>query len=486
MSDTAVAPADATQEKFDRARLWCWVSWAVFAVAAGRALLLSLTQDFRRQILVSDQSSFLMSAMSLAYDFDLSYVASDLARWRTIGWTTTPAGLFFQLFDQGAANAKSYGYPLFLAPFIRIFGPGHGVAIANSVLLAIAVVAVLFLVHKRVSWPTAAWVATALLLVSNVTLYALPIGVEPFYVALVAVFFLAVWNGIDGENRRVAWSLGAVACAAFLVAEKQPMLLLVLPAIILLVVRQRLWRHRIAVVVAGLLVFAVSVFPYWHYSNGTSITPYGGERYYSYGGLIWVGPDSDASRSESDSLSSVSYALDQVFSNPDLKWQASGYYLFGQHTGLLVWMPFAVFIVILTLIDLRRTKAFGAVALLGMAAYVAFYIFIFPSNTYGGSQVLGNRYFVQIAPVVAAIIAGSAIKSRRLVAASMVSIVMVLALLWPQFVVHPRDALVRMDRRSWLQANVFMWESEVQGVKAFTFRKIPRSQYPMRDRGITP
>lgn len=486
MTETAPTPSGVRHPWRDRVFLWNVASWMVFAVAAGRALFLSLTQDFRRQILVSDQSSFLLSALSIAYDHDLSYVPGDLARWRAVGWTTDPTGLFFQVFQDGTANAKPYGYPLFIAPFIRVFGPGHGVAIANTVLLGVAVVAVLFLVHKRLSWATSAWVATALLLVSNVTLYALPIGVEPLYVALVSVFFLATWNGVEEGAHRLAWSLTAVGCAAFLVAEKQPMLLLVLPAVVLLVVRQPGWGRRAAVLGAGLVVFAVSVFPYWHYSNGTSITPYGGERYYSYGGLIWVGNGSDASRSTSDEVSGVHYVLEQAFQDLPRKWQAGGYYLLGQHTGLLVWLPFAVFVVILTLIDLRRARAFGIVALLGLAAYVAFYLVVFPSNTYGGSQVLGNRYFVQISPVIAAIVAGGAVKSRRLVAASMVSIVMVPVVLWPQFVVSPRDALVRMDRTSWIQSEVFMWESEVQGVKVFHFREIPRKQYPMRDRGIEP
>lgn len=465
-----------------RQRPWgSLAAWLIFAVAALRAASVSLTQDFRRHDLVADQASFLYSAMSLLHDHDLRYSATDALRWRFIDWTSNPAGLYFQMHGGQAVFAKPYGYSMWLVPFIWVFGPGRGVAVANTVLMAGLVAAVLFLVHKRCSWQVSAWVATALLLVSNVTFFALPIGVEPFYACLVAVFFLAVWNGSDGST---GWSLVAVAIAAFLVSEKQPMFLVLAPAMLLLLVRQPNWRRRAGLLGAGVAVFGLAVIPYVHYSGGKSITPYGGDRYFSYGGKTWVGPGSDAIRSQSDSMASVSYVTDQLTHDPQMKIDASRYFVLGQHTGLLVWLPMAVFVVILTLMEPRRITSYGLAALIGMGAYVAFYVLLFPSNFYGGSQSIGNRYFVQIAPVVAAVLVGGAVRSRRVIAASAASIMIVLAMLWPQLV-SPRDALARIDQTSWLQDQM-MFESRVYGWRAFSPSEIPPIQQPLHRRDLRP
>jgi hypothetical protein len=449
-------------------------AWTLFAVVFTRTLYLSLTQDFRRQILVADQSSFLYMASSIANDHDLWIRQVDVTRWPTLGWTGAPLGLFFQVTDHGAAFAKPYGYPLLLAVVTKVVGAGVAVAVTNTLLFSLTTLAVLLLVHTRTSWPVAAVVTTALLGVSNVFFYVFPVGVELFMACLVAWFFLAAWHAVDG---RLGWGAFAAVLAAVLLAEKQPMLPAIAPMVVLVIARQRGWLRRVGVAVVGVGTFALAVLPYLYYSGWKTITPYGGVRYFSYGGEANA---AISKRSISDSVTGWSYIRDHAFSNPGEKWTATTYTLFGQHVGLLVWLPLAVFVVVLAFVRPRQMRPYGVAALAGLLGYLLFYIVLFPHNTYGASQSVGNRYFVQVSPIVAAVVAGTAIRARELVWASVLSILLVLVLVWPQYVVSPRDSLVHMERRSTPQ-KWFMWESDVDGVGAFTLTKIPDAQVPLAE-----
>ncbi len=449
-------------------------TWVACGLIFARVLYLSITQDFRRQILVADQSSFLAMASSIANDHDLWIGSSDIARWPTLGWTGAPLGLFFQVTDHAPAYAKPYGYPLLLGAVMKVVGVGHAVAVTNTLLYVLASTAVLLLVHKRTSWTVAAVVTTALMGVSNVFFYVFPVGVEMFMACLVAWFFLAAWNAAEG---RIAWAMFALVLAAALISEKQPVLVAIAPMIVLVVARQRGWLRRVGVVATGAAAYVVAVLPYLHYSGWRTITPYGGVRYFSYGGGV---DPATAKRSLSDSVTSWSYVREHAFSHPGEKWTATLYTLFGQHIGLLVWLPLAVFVLVLALLRPRGVRPYGIAALAGLVGYLAFYIVLFPHNTYGASQSVGNRYFVQISPIVAAVVAGTAIKARHLVVASVASMAMVLVLVWPQYVESPRDSLVHIERRSGPQ-QWFMWESDVDGNLAFTATPIPDAQRPLAE-----
>ena len=110
----------------------------MFAVIAAVVLGMTVTQDFRDEPLAGDTSAHLMQALSLAYDsHSLNFDGRDLANWKELGWAAEPVGMFFQRYDGDRYGvAKPYGYSLFLAPFIAVFGPVHGVAVGNTILLA--------------------------------------------------------------------------------------------------------------------------------------------------------------------------------------------------------------------------------------------------------------------------------------------------------------------------------------------------------------
>lgn len=73
------------------------------------------------------------------------------------------------------------------------------------------------------------------------------------------------------------------------------------------------------------------------------------------------------------------------------------YFLVGRHTGLLVYFPAAV---LLLLFALRRNDAVGVAALFAFAATTAFFVGWKPDNYFGGETFLGNRYLISYYPVL--------------------------------------------------------------------------------------
>ena len=143
--------------------------------------------------------------------------------------------------------------------------------------------------------------------------------------------------------------------------------------------------------------------PYLYYSEGRSFTAYGGERYYAQGEVPFD-PESTAEphRVATDETVSLSYVWSRVTSPSS--WadsaQSSLYYLFGRHTGLLVCFPVALFVGVLALWRWRVLPGEAIALLAGIGLYIVFYLALFPDNYYGGGQAMGNRYFLQVSPLV--------------------------------------------------------------------------------------
>ena len=137
----------------------------VILVAAALAVYggLALTVDFPRAAMgiQSDEATYYMMAHSLAEDGDLTYRREDLVRvWKE--FPSGPAGLFLKkgrdILEAGTMRrppfiwirtqpdpdssryfyGKSFAYPLFAAPFVRLFGT-NGFLVLHAILLALVV-----------------------------------------------------------------------------------------------------------------------------------------------------------------------------------------------------------------------------------------------------------------------------------------------------------------------------------------------------------
>jgi len=427
------------------------VAWAALVIVTGWTLWGTLTHDFRSQELVGDQSSPILQTLSMAHSpHDLAYDVRDLQAWRALEWEhfPNPNGLYSQRWSGGWAFAKPYAYSLTTTPPYRVLGAPVGFAVVNSALLLATVALVVAIARTWLRGPAVPLLALAFTFASNAHLHAYPIVVDLFLCVGTGLFALGAVRYL--ERRHLGWGLVAFAAAAVLLSEKLPMLVALAPLGALVLARAS-WRDRAALVGVLVAVFAAAVVPYLHYSDGASWTAYGGERYYAYA-QVPFDPDSTVEplRVSTDETITLAYIREQLGTGLGDSARSAVYYLVGRHVGLLVAFPVALLVGILALAQPRRWRHEAVAAGLGILAYVGLYLLLFPDNFYGGGQAMGNRYFLQIAPLVVVVAAGARIPERRLVGASIAAIALSLVLQWPHHV-NPQEALLELDRTTAVQ-----------------------------------
>ena len=74
-----------------------------------------------------------------------------------------------------------------------------------------------------------------------------------------------------------------------------------------------------------------------------------------------------------------------------------GYFLWGRHTGLFLYFPFAALAVVLFLVHGRRDRA-RWLLLASLAVVALFFLLFIPFNWQGGGGFIGNRYYVNVVP----------------------------------------------------------------------------------------
>lgn len=419
-----------------------WVSWQ------------SLKHDFRTEALVGDQASFYLQILSLAHDgHDLSYNALDYARWQVVEWRPVPYGLYFQAFSGGWAFAKPYGYSVLAAPFYRLLGPIVGVAFTNTALIWALLGTSIAILRQWLRGAVVPLVTLAFVFASNAYLYAYPVGTDLFLPALVGVCaYLVVYGTKHDQWWPVALAAGVLA---FLVAEKTTMLVALLPLVGYGFWQVRSWQKRVLVALGFVMVLAVSIVPYLHYSDGKSWNAYGGDRYY---GRVQVpfqplepGEEMVLDPVATDENFTVTYITNSIRHNIPEALKSAFYFLFGRHVGLLVIYPIALFGIGLALWRAKTMSPEAIAALVGIILYVGLYLVLFPDNFWGGGQAIGNRYFLQIAPLVLVVIAGTKIPSRWLGGAAVLAVACSLTFQWHAHQ-HPSETMYKLWHQSPAQA----------------------------------
>lgn len=393
--------------------------WIALALVTAVVAVPALGHDFRDNPPVGDQVAHTFLALSIAYDsHTLNFDGQDSGRWAALGWADvpTPRSLFFQRYGDGWAASKPYGYPLVLAPFIAVFGVAWGVALGNTLLLLVLVVGSALLAARRFDAITAALAVAAFYLFSLIPAYAYPVHTELY----LAVLTLGAFGGAYMYRRsgRLPWALLSLAAMSVGVSEKASFLLLYAPlALVLLLDRLRDKRALAIMLATGVAVFVVAVVPYVIYSDGDTFTPYAGERY-----QVSVAPDSrppwDGGVEDTDYYAAAAdeggIAENAVSGRIDDRFASALYYFVGRYTGVIVTVPLALLLLGAVLWRVRAADRWTVAALIGVLAYVVFYVIVFPKNYYGGGQSVGDRYFIQIAPAVFVLALLSPLRARAM------------------------------------------------------------------------
>lgn len=406
--------------------------------------------DFRDGPAIGDQASYLMQALSISADADLSYDADDILRWEELGWSSAPRGLFYQTYDHGFAFAKPYGYSMYAAGFVKIFGAIRGIAIANAALVLGLWLTLAAILRHRFGDLTSIFGATVFTFTTAAYIYGYVIHPDLFLAVLAALItLLAVRCHVTS---RVGYIYLAAAILGFAVAEK-PQFLGVFAALLAVLI----WQHQRtakAVMLTGAAFagsFIVSVIPYLFYSDYESWNPYSGERYQSPGGDLPFNStlSTDSFRAASDQFFSFSYWVEILGDDTPEILGSIGYYIVGRHTGAIAFYPIAVLLVVATVLN-RRWNGPSVAVLFGVAAYAAFYVVFFPFNYYGGGQTFGNRYFLQVVPILIALPVFARFSMKLTVKLAALGAVAGLMFLGPSHR-SPSDAFTLLSRTSVMQ-----------------------------------
>jgi len=367
---------------------------------------------------VADEAAYALLAESLWHDHDLSFDRRDLARAYDL-WDQGPYGIILFTTDGGESLyfGKPFVYSAAALPFALLFGT-QGFLIFNMALYLAMFGAAWWLYHRRpaaaeagfetaggapdVAGPVAGSGYTGLFLAgfffaSASLVYVFWIHPEVFNMAC-TFLPLAVWAGVRGR-RRWGWvelallvAAGLALAAAFV--SKEPLAVLGLPLGVDLVWSRR-WKGVAAVALGGLLGLAVLLglqykltgawSPYRGVQRQSFETNYPFEsdrdffaayRGTSYGSWSGLGPEATPRTFVHDAV----------------------YFVFGRHTGLLPYFPFALFALALYLAGPRDRLAHLTLVAVGL--YVLFFLLLRPWNYHGGAGFIGNRYFAGIYPAL--------------------------------------------------------------------------------------
>ncbi|NOX29184.1 MAG: hypothetical protein GXP35_03900 [Actinobacteria bacterium] len=358
--------------------------------------------DFTSGPIVGDQSSHLLQAISISEGLNLSFDEADIRSFEAVEWGA-PRGLFYQATNDGYAFAKPYGYSLWLAPWLRAFGAVRGAAMANAAILLALLSLGYLILRERFDKLLSLAVATTFIFGSSAYVFGYVLHSDLMLATLSATI---MWSALRLlREPRLHWGILLGATMGFAISEKPPLLAAYFFFAVYAVVQHRN-RIRIAITTAGSFIVALllSVFPYLYYSDFGAWNPYSGARFIAPSGDVpfdMTPATSIGLSTNTERFFSPSYWTEVLGDEKREIAESSIYFLVGRHTGMLPFMPMAF--VILAVVLWRKRDDWNlaaATALFGLTAYAGFYIALFPYNYFGGGQTVGNRYLLQVIPVI--------------------------------------------------------------------------------------
>jgi Dolichyl-phosphate-mannose-protein mannosyltransferase len=388
---------------------------------------LALTVDFPRAAIgiQSDEATYYMMGHSLAADGDLTYRREDLVRvWRE--FPSGPAGVFLKKgrvierfglmrrppFFWTATRpdtdpnryfyGKSFAYPLFAAPFVRVFGT-NGFLVLNALLLAAAAFCGYVFLAARTRPAIAALLAGAFVMVSVVPVYFVWIAPELFNFTLgVLAYFCWLYKEVappGSASRRSRWLFGprsdvAAGVLLGLATFSKVSNALLFPPVVLWLAWRRRWREAlnasIAFALVALALFAINlaISGEWNYQGGQDRSTF-----------VYEFPlQTPASGFGVGAPKERNEALTEIIFNRSVVWtnltHNLGYLFVGRYAGMVPYYFPAAFAVLLFLAGVRRRPGWQVLALCGGLAQPLFFAVVTPYTWLGGGGSVGNRYFM--------------------------------------------------------------------------------------------
>ncbi len=360
--------------------------------------------------LKADEPAYYLMALSLAHDGDLTCEPKDLARlFREFPYGDVQNVILAT--DDGWETVfygKPYAYSLFAAPFAGLFGADGLFAFNLLLLMAMVWMGRAYLARFN-DVGLATLYSAGFFLVSLAFPYAFWMHPEVFMMASVAsCLFLALhepaprprpvtrrargWSCLAGPATWPAWSGGALALGTY---HKPVLAAIAVPALWALG-RRRGWRALAAwslgfALVLGLLA-GLAVAWTGHPSAYLGVSRIG---------LSVRNPDVVPKGPPADPAITNKNSWTWIFQLPEIDFGqlrgSIGSFLWGRHTGLLPYLPFAGLSLLLFLVHGRRSGVRWLIVA-ALAVVALFFLVFIPFNWHGGGGFVGNRYFVNVYP----------------------------------------------------------------------------------------
>lgn len=379
----------------------------IFIFSLGFSLFVNI-KSLKNNFLFADEAIYCSLTQSIAQDFDIEYSRNDLIRYYR-EWETQPLGIFLKKGKEGKIfYAKSFAYPLFAAPFVKIFGTKGFFVFHSCLLFLVLYTGFLFfsLFNKYVS---AFLILAAFIFASVAAVYFIWMHPDFFNFSLV-FFILFLWlykyaykegeNKIEERNGRLHnfllsdWSdYLASFLAAVAVFAKPPNIVVMGPLVLLTLLKKRFLKAAVMIVI----FLVISVF-FWgsnHFITG-EWNYQGGERKTFYGPQFPLEKENVTFDSVGNSMTSDKYADKHLIFFPRVYFYNLFYYFFGRFTGM-AWYFFPALLALI-LFFFRRKRLYQWLLFAALGAEILIYIFLMPDNYAGGGGALANRYFVSIYP----------------------------------------------------------------------------------------
>jgi hypothetical protein len=289
---------------------------------------------------------------------------------------------------------KPFIYPLAAVPFYAVFGV-QGMVIFNMALF-LAMLWAAWWFWRRETGHVGLFLG-GFFFASAAFCYVFWLQPEVFDMAC-AFFPLLIWQVV---RRRQVWSwrepallgiAGLVLAAGFV--SKEPIGLLGAPIGIDLL-WQRRFRGVLALAAPGLAGLALLFAAQWHLTG--SYSPYLRVQRRSFESEYPLESQRDF-WAEYRGTSYGSWSALGIETTPRMLLYDLGYFVFGRHTGLLPYFPFALFALALYLAGPKDRSQHLLLA--AIAAYCLVLLVMRPNNYHGGMGAVGNRYFAGIYPAL--------------------------------------------------------------------------------------
>ena len=378
----------------------------IFAFFLGFSLSVNLPA-IHQGFLFADQATYYSITQSLARDGDIEYTKRDLIRYEH-DFPARPLGLFLKKGkDDKLFYAKSFAYPLFAAPFVRIFGP-NGAIVFHSLLLLL----LLLMGHAYFSLSNSSTLSLitviSFLFASVAWVYCLWISPDFFNLFLVfTILFLWLYKHKIEESANPDIKPGKIRSflqsdwsdylAGMLIGiavfSKPPNIVLLGPIFLYLLIKRKFLKTSLII-----FCFLITSGLFWgtNYMITGEWNYQGGERKTFLFSYPLEKADITFDSIKTQEMTADGYAQKHFLPAKFIPYNFF-YYFFGRFTGIAWYFFPAFFFLILFFLGKKR---FLRWLILGtIFAEILIYIVLMPDNYGGGGGTLANRYFLNIFPL---------------------------------------------------------------------------------------